>query len=321
MTIRFYSSLDTGAPALSGSPIDRIRQILLACLVNGYGTKPAAGWVIGHQNALGFSLGNGDGFISFADSNGNSYTAKPLETITGTSGGHATGNNEQYSALHYNVGYVGANVHWYVIADDKTVIYYIGGNGTTADLPGVSAGANGSAHYFGRYLNGSGLGPTFCSLGGSANASPWIPRLSNSANTSYGSALRNPFTNLIDQGANPRYALACNGYRGWTIGTASKLILQRITPIRAAVMCFGAGLSGAIQDTSMVFAGLLRGVVGDPVLSGALLSEVLALFGQPNTWQQRVRPITLPNGKQWVPLYPHDSEGGYFVSLDPADWE
>lgn len=66
MAITHYSSLDAGAPVLSGSVYNRVKQILLACLVNGYGSKPAAGWTIGHQSAdgNGFSLGNGDGFIN-----------------------------------------------------------------------------------------------------------------------------------------------------------------------------------------------------------------------------------------------------------------
>lgn len=326
MTIRVYSSLDTGAPALSGSPYNRIKQILMAALVNGYGSKPAAGWTVAHETEHGFSLGNGDGFISFANQIGydNAYSVKIMETVTGHLNGHATGLNERAEALHYNLGYTGSYAHWYVVADEKTVIYCIGGGSTTADLTDTFEGALGSAHYFGSYLNGSGLGPTFCSLGGSLGASPWIPLLRATSNTARGSVLRNPFTNLVEQGASPRYAVAFNGYRGPAPGAAevaSVIKLQHLTPVRAAIMCYGAGLSGSESESSMVFAGRLRGVIGEPVLAGARLSNVLALFDLPNTWERRVQPITLPNGKQWMPLYPCLRDGGYFVSLDPADWE
>lgn len=326
MTIRVYSSLDTGAPALSGSPYNRIKQILMATLVTGYGSKPAAGWTVAHEVEHGFSLGNGDGFISFANAIGynNSYWVKILETVTGDSDGHATGLNERIQTQHYNLGYTGSYAHWYVVADEKTVIYYIGGGTTTADMLDASTGAFGSAHYFGRYLNGSGLGPTFCSLGGSLGASPWIPLLRATPNTAYGSMLRNPFTNLVVQGASPRYAVAFNGYRnrpGGAFPPASVLRMQQLTPVRAGIMCYGGGLSGSSSDSSMVFAGRLRGVIGEPVLSGVRLSNVMSFFDLPNTWERRVQPILLPNGKQWMPLYPSPQDDGYFVSLDPADWE
>ncbi|BBP81173.1 hypothetical protein PHLH8_08150 [Pseudomonas sp. Pc102] len=47
MTLRIYRSTDTGAPtrgALTGLPVNMLRQILRACLVDGYGTQPSAGW-------------------------------------------------------------------------------------------------------------------------------------------------------------------------------------------------------------------------------------------------------------------------------------
>lgn len=43
MTVRIYSSADASAPTLTGEA-DSLNALLLACLVNGYGAKPAAGW-------------------------------------------------------------------------------------------------------------------------------------------------------------------------------------------------------------------------------------------------------------------------------------
>src|SRR5690554_3548426 len=64
-TPRFYSWDDDGSPgrALSGNLQNRLKQILVPCLVTGYGSKPGAGWTIGHEHANGFSLINADGNV------------------------------------------------------------------------------------------------------------------------------------------------------------------------------------------------------------------------------------------------------------------
>ena len=43
MTVRVYSSTDASAPVLTGQ-VGSLIAVLDACLVNGYGTKTAAGW-------------------------------------------------------------------------------------------------------------------------------------------------------------------------------------------------------------------------------------------------------------------------------------
>lgn len=44
MTVRVYTSNDAGAPTLNGTNAGQVIAILDACLVNGYGSKLAAGW-------------------------------------------------------------------------------------------------------------------------------------------------------------------------------------------------------------------------------------------------------------------------------------
>src|SRR5438309_11659795 len=46
MTVRVYKSTDASAPALTGQ-VGSLTALLDAILVNGYGTKTAAGWTIG----------------------------------------------------------------------------------------------------------------------------------------------------------------------------------------------------------------------------------------------------------------------------------
>ena len=64
-TPQFYSWDDNGSPArgLSGNIQNRLKQILVPCLVTGYGDKPGAGWMIGHEHPNGFSLINADGNV------------------------------------------------------------------------------------------------------------------------------------------------------------------------------------------------------------------------------------------------------------------
>lgn len=331
MTVRFYSSRDAGAPVLSGDIFARVRQILLASLVNGYGSKPAAGWTLGHDVTDGFSLGNGDGFINIVRSGPYAYIAYIMEAVTGGSAALAAGVNrrsgawfdgdattERQAFFGASNGLSSTNAHWSVMADGKTCVLLFGGGVTGADGHGGCA-----AHYFGAYINAAGLAgaATFCSLGG--NIGPGAGGCLGNPTVRIGTMLRNPYTGLVAQGASARYGASAPIYtRNTLIITATaKLLPSRLYPVRAAVMCYGAGLNGSTATTSACIAGYLRGVISEPVLCGANLSEVLTLLGLPNTWEARVTPITMPNGKQWLPLFPGSQDAAFFVSLDPVDWE
>lgn len=323
MTVRVYTSLDTGAPVLTGSRlVDRVKLILMACLVNGYGSKPAAGWTIGHQHADGFSLGNGEGFINLINSGSSAYIAYIMETVTDGSTALAAGVNRRSGVwsdgspsgslqYFYNPGFLGSsNLHWLVVADSKTCILMLGAGSSTADL----SGGNGAAHYFGNYLNQSGLG-SFCSLGGYSSSGGGA--LMNST----GMMLRHPFTGVVGQGSDARYAVGSPSYYGSGYAVVrAQLVTGRVQGVRAGLVGYGAAVSGSSVASSTVFCGYLRGLVADPVLSFAAPSQVFPALGLSNTWQARVTPFTLPDGKQWVPLYPHVSDLGFFVSLDEADW-
>lgn len=328
MTIRVYTSLDTGAPVLTGTVYNRVKQILMACLVNGYSSKPAAGWTVGHQSAdgYGYSLSNGDGIINFVFSTDQPsvYQVYIMESITDDSTALAGGVNRRSSGwfdgssagerqTFYQVNGLNSttNPHWLVAADEKTVIMVFGGNTATGD---ISSGVQGIAHYFGRYINGLQLtgAAEFVSLGGATGGA--VGYFGAAQN---GSSLRNPFTGLVEQGATARYGAANVSYAAETIRARAKLQPSRLLSVRAALICYGAGLNGS---TNRAYAGQLRGVVSEPALCGSLLSEVLTLFGLSNTWQARVQPITLPDGRVWYPLFPQGTDAGFFISTDPADW-
>ena len=309
MTVRFYSSLDAGAPSLSGSRnIDRIKQILLACLVNGYGSTPAAGWTVGHEHADGFSLGNDEGFVNFVNLASFAVVCYVMEAITDGSTALATGVNRRSG--HWfdgstNVGRqmlyaasfaTGANPHWAVVADDKTCILLIG-----SSTSGLDANPTYSyAHYFGAYRNTAG-NPGFCSLGGlNTSSSTGSGQLINFS----GMMLRHPFTGLVDQGSVPLYTCLGASYIDGAVVSRNTVQSERLTLVRAGVYGYGDGVSGTSTTTTAVFCGLLRGLVSDPVLASTRASQALPLLGCSDTWQARVTVITLANGKQLVPLYP-----------------
>lgn len=335
MTVRFYSSLDTGAPALSGDFYDRLRTILKACLVDGYGAKPAAGWSLIHDVTGGFSLANGDGIINFVRQAVYDVRVYIMESVTGGSTALAEGVNRRSAAWYDGSAVterfnlygaqlaVGSNPHWAVIADDKSCIWSASGSITTADQ---TTSGNALAHYFGNYVNALGLtgAAEFCCLGGNNSAGGSGQKLGY-GDGRFGMALRNPFTGLIEQGVTARYGASApihtRGGSSWFVQSVPLIKTTRLIPVRAGLMCYGDGLNGTTSPTGQALADYLRGLIVEPVLSGALLSQVLGFFSLPNVWQGRAQAINVPAGPSWVPVFQTNNDAGFFASLDPADWE
>ncbi|NHN78442.1 hypothetical protein HA520_14340 [Azotobacter chroococcum] len=325
MPVRYYSSLDTGAPAQQGSRlIDYVKAILKACLVDGYGSKPAAGWSMGHEHADGFSLFNGTGYINFVANGSQCYTAYIMESITDGSTALAGGVNRRsgswydgsasaarqqfYTSGFYNL----ANPHWFVVADEKTCTFMWGVFTSGLDAGGSYAGA----HHFGNYITDLGQ-EDFCSMGGVNTSS------TSSQTRMYGYSgmvLRNPFTGLVDQGTDAIYASLGASFISGQVYSLAQYQVNELTLVRSRVHGYGTTLVGSTSVTYACACGRLRGLMTDPVLTHVYASKALSLFGVADTWQGRVQPITLAGGKQLVPCWPNTGDMGYFVSLDSADW-
>jgi hypothetical protein len=328
MPIRYYSSLDAGSPVLSGGLYERVRTVMLACLVNGYGAKEAAGWELVHDVTGGFSLSNGDGIINWVRNAAVEYVGVYImEAVTDISTPLAGGVNRRSAgwaddasserAYFYQAGGFnsGSNPHWSVVADEKTVIFYAGSGGSAS--PGVWG--TGFAHYFGAYVNALGLSgvATFCSLGNGIGSHSTYALARQDRR--YGNCLRNPETGLIDQGVARYGASPAIHWRAITATAVPALAPSRLSPVRAALFAHGGTFAGTSPAAASV-VGYLRGLISEPSLSGADFSDVCRLFGKPNVWQSRVKVLDLPGGHQWVPIFPHKDDLGYFASLDPADW-
>lgn len=318
MTIRHYSSLDAGAPALTDNMMyTNLRAALLACLVSGYGSKPGAGWAVGHDVSGGFSLSNGNGVINFVKETEVGVRIYLMEAITDGATALAGGVNRQSSiwrdgsasASRHGFNFWGSGMsapHWSCVADDKTAIFQLYGGFAGVD---TSASGRGGVLYLGNYVNSSGLdGPSLmCALGGQDGASVGGTGLGSSG---IGTVLRDPFTGVLNQGG----AYSAVGARFSTssaVAARSPLVPTKLFPVRTALTNSQAG--GAV-------AGYLRGLVSEPTLSCALYSNICDLLGLSKTVSSRLNLINLPGGIQWAPFFAGYSTPGFFVSLDAKDW-
>lgn len=334
MAITVYSSLDSGAPAIpndnSRRLIDNLRLVLKACLVTGYPGKPAAGWSVGHDVANGFSLGNGDGFINFVHSADSTAAIYLMEAITDPTTALAGGLNRRSS--HWTDGNASTNRQslysffwgqgaqsksWVVVADEKTATVMFQYGVSSLD---VGVGNQAAPLHFGRFYPVVG-GVGFCALGGSLSQAG-SSRLWSDTEWA-GTVLRHPFTNLADQGAAPYYSVyGRSGLSASSSAALSRLMPRVLQAVRAGLACAGTEMSGSTSFSTGVYGGVLRGLLVDPFIGAARLSQVLPAIGVASpTVADRLRPLTLGGGRQVLPLYPRTDDTGGFVSLSAADWE
>lgn len=134
MTVQFYQSTDASAPVLSGT-VGSLIAVLDACLVNGYGSKAAAGWTKAFSGtntaAYRMSAVDGTGFYLNVDDSGPGGGGAREARMTGfeTMSAIATGTGQFPLFSQLGIG-IGATVmrksvtadstarKWYVLADD-----------------------------------------------------------------------------------------------------------------------------------------------------------------------------------------------------------
>lgn len=333
MTVRMYSSLDAGAPALpnvSGQRfLDNLKLILKACLVDGYTGKPAAGWTLAHEHADGISFSNGEGVITFVyAAHATATHVYIMEAVTDGSTALPTGVNRRSGPWYEGSPVTGrawfnstlygtqTNKGWVLVADEATVYLMVRtGTISTADTQYHQA----TAIYFGRfYPVGGGVG--FCALGTSDNNGVSSYFLRDASQS--GTVLRHPLTNLSDQGVGPTYRAL-----GLTLGPKAlqNLAPDKVSPrvvqfSRALMGGLGVGVSGSTSSDSPIVCGHLRGLMIDQALGSTYLTPILQRLGvaTPNG-TDRLKAVTI-GSKSLVPAYLHTSDLGGFFSLDEADW-
>ena len=209
MTVRFYSSADASAPVLHGTNAGSLIALLDACLVNGYGAKPAAGWTkpfTGTNKAVFKQGGGGTHHLRLDDTSAatghrsarvNGYSSmsdvdtgvNPFPSAAQLSGG-------LYWFTNYS-GSVGSVARqWYVIADEKFFYLFIWTYPENAQTLYYR-----ETYWFGDINKYGPLDESACVIQGKASASPnsseSFPLTSDGITTnSSGLFIAKSFTNL-----------------------------------------------------------------------------------------------------------------------------
>lgn len=322
---RFYSWDDDGSPgrALTGNLQNRLKQILVACLVNGYGSKPGAGWTLEHEHANGFALGNGQNYINFVSNlpakapypamsalTIHVYVAESLTEASNAvigganlcSGPYRSGAPEGSGfPRHMFRGYEPldaqlSSLQWVVVADEKTVVmsfFSSAGNYTGAPF----------TLYFGDSINDSGLSNTFIVLGGD-NVSFAGTNASYTLSKGFTSP-RNLITGLAEYAitqAQP-FAAYFNTFRNSNINGPIPANLNFQSPRVAVDDCY---------------AGRLRGVVYDDVLALHGWPVYLRALGFSGAdFNDRGKIVTI-NSQNYA--YAPGYNGGFIMTDDPGFW-
>lgn len=176
-----YKSTNADAPVMTGADKTSIVRVLRACLVDGYGDKPGAGWVMPFINADGTKAAfknAGTGFYLRIDDSvsGNNFKCASFESMSDID----TGVNvivSEYSdrgraSLNNNA------IPWVVAANDKFVflVIYTGYSSYPNELTGIQV----TSLFFGDFVpNRNGDGFCCVSSGSSSSLSNVFGPLSN----------------------------------------------------------------------------------------------------------------------------------------------
>lgn len=311
----FYSSTDTEGPGLnlSGNAQNRLKQILKACLVDGYGDKPAAGWEMVHEHPQGFSLTNGTGYINFVSDlprmNASQRTIHmySLSNITDTSNAILEGDglcsgsyrkDNPDTGSRHSTNLMNGNVtKWIVLADARTFSIFVYGTGSYAG-GGIYAGS----------LKESidGFNPFIC-LGG------WYASY-NDYNYdqffSHSTSAVNPFTGALDLSVSYPYA--------YMLTTSSKTANPKIPfpTINAS-----AGIPDILLLPDYVIYsgkdfGMLRGISIAYPYAGGSLNNILTLLG--NGSPVAVMEPVYKDGQNYAQA--HWSAAGLLLTDNPEFW-
>jgi hypothetical protein len=119
----FYRSVDAGAPVIVPTTPGELVRLLDACLVNGYGSKAAAGWTIEYTDSANKRVYRPPAgrrqYLYVDDSASIAYASAPTGYVVASGLGTGT---TPYSTSTFH-----RNVLWDIYADDRTFYYFAGG--------------------------------------------------------------------------------------------------------------------------------------------------------------------------------------------------
>ncbi|WP_416311173.1 hypothetical protein [Pseudomonas sp. W03] len=317
-----YLNTDTGAPGLTlgngaSFSFNAFKLILKAVLVSGYGSKPAAGWVLVAEgtNYLVLRNGPGSGYICFTLT-GTSFAVRVTmaatfdgvvsDIITGQ--GVKTGTAANNAVPHYlalTSLALNAQYSWAFVADARSVlmtVYCWGGNSNAQ-----YANLTGQADQGLTLAFGEDSGGNFMALGGvnTTNFSSATNDLGSGGLT----ALRDPATGLlVDTGSiAPVTPLSQGQDTGQTVYPLEQVDLVRF-PWMVATKA----------------AGFIRGLARQPASVG-YLNYALRSVGRGSVYTDitnanAATPFDLGPGLSVVPLKVRWTVGGLYMTLDARFW-
>lgn len=278
-----YKFIDPGVPAYSfstsqGSSLHfvALKTVLKACLVNGYGDKPPAGWELISEGNDWITLRNGShsGYLHLeyysngASSRVNVVLAASFNGISAPSlegdgkiSGPVVGNSQIQRLLISQLAYSSAYHAWTVIADERSFVFSWAC--TTSDVPyGVNANGGSVSLYAGETTTGQ-----FISLGGVSQGA--VSGLVTRFDTSGMTWLTDPKSGLLVNSFSSGTVIS----HGRMLDGSSSMTYSLASPRQQLV---SVNLYGALDATDeLIYAGDLRGCCAIPnytaAYSGALL--------------------------------------------------
>lgn len=327
MTVRIYSSKNTAGPGLNltGTNLERLQQILVPCLVNGYPGSPAAGWTL-EQSLVstgvypeGFTLGSpAGGYITFAhNSQANIYglhiylaealtdkTVMPPAGQNVRSQSYSATSNSSDSTRHGIYVLNSSPYAWMVIANEKSCIVHLSYT-NTVDAPGFSQTTN--IFMFGAIRSHAGLTgvQNFQALGGCT--------IGNADNYLYQSfpfftgwtGLRDPLSGAVISGVGAGLSAPMNIVSPTSIASgapASWPPTLQLNPLH-------------VYNND--FVGYLPGILLDYALSRYTPSRLMTALG----WTPSFDAWSSPKVINGINVWPLPTPGGLlFVTDNAAYW-
>lgn len=323
-----YHRDQAGAPALvygaanSLTQFNALKTILKACLVNGYGSYPAAGWELTNEGAnfLVLRTGSHSGYVCLTWATGGMVRVYLAETYTGMSGdvmvgaglktGTAAGNATPQALDMYLTAYRSETSTWAVVADSKTFVL------TCADyLTGGAAPAltftDPSSYALHTLYAGEDSAGNLISCGGNNTTSTGGGAIYSYFGASGFTALKNPATGLlVDTGS---LAVVTPGLTSQ--GTSN---IQTVTIPLAEVE-----LGKALWCGGGVYAGRLRGVALVAQLANnvhpAYAAQSLGVSGLLTT-RTASTPINLGDGHTYFARQAYYAIPFFLLTDKPEFW-
>jgi hypothetical protein len=260
----FYQSTDVGAPVLDGM-VGTLVALLDACLVNGYGTKAAAGWTkeFSGTNKAAYRMGSGltRGYLRIDDTFGGKANAAGFRSMTDVDSGtdrFPTGTG--WRTFHKSNNNADATVRpWQLAADDRTLILRVNA--------GTVNGNTWSLHYFGEFFSflPGDTGNVLLIGGQSQVATTFNENLTVFGTTHFSG---NASTSLLTDVAGLQVADLVDLVSG--IGTAS-MRQTAPSPADGGIMLVPVYVRGDGSGATY-FHGMLRGVMFPPHSAGDMLA-------------------------------------------------